>query len=144
MQTGIAICKFFGLFSDRSLYSNGDQKRSPCANFCIWGSGDQIPICRQRPFANGLVTGLSPYAHGTLANHCMHMGIASCCCPYAYGDQANHHMHTGNGDVAVIPIPICILALTESPYAYGNLYMHMEIEHATCPRMQRGIAICIR
>ncbi len=72
------------------------------------------------------------------------MRIASCCCPYAYWKQANHHMHMGNGDVAVISIPIRILALTKSPYAYGDFHMHTGMEHAACPRMQMGIAICIQ
>ncbi len=90
------------------------------------------------------MTGLFPYAYGTYANHRMHMGIASCCCPYAYWEQVNHHMHMENGDVAVIPISICILAMTESLYAYSNIHMHTGIEHATCPRIQMGIAICIR
>jgi hypothetical protein len=165
LQQSLVLCMVYVLISvcRQKPFANGDChmhffdylakdpriqmgiKRGPLMLFFAYGDlVTKSPKCRQKPFANRLVTGLSPYVYGTYANHRTHMGIASCCCPYAYWEQANHCMHTRNGDVAVIPISICILELTESLYAYGNIHMNMGIEHATCPCIQMGIAICIQ
>ncbi len=69
----------------------------------------------------------------------MEMGIARCCCPYAYWKQANHHMHRRNGDVVVILILICTLALTKSPYAYGNYHMRTGKNMQLVPVCKRGL-----
>jgi hypothetical protein len=76
-----------------TLLARGWDRYLGICKFSIQGSGDQIPICRQRPFANELVTGLSSSAYGIFVNHCMHMGIASC----SWRAKENEALLSGSG-----------------------------------------------